>query len=192
MSTPTSSTSLADALGAHELSFPTALEALRHDHVRHRALCVWIESDWPDLDGDARRRDAQNLFDFLTRQLPQHEQDEHEELFPVLIDRCLPADNVEGLLARLADDHAFDDEIIDFVIDDLTALAAGRDTPNPQRLAINLSGFASRLANHIGWENETILPLLEARLTADDQARIAERMAQRRLSSPRSPASGAC
>ena len=124
--------------------------------------------------------DAKTLFPCLTEDLALHEQDEHEDLFPELIERSQPEDRVESLLARRANDHAFDDTLIDFVVDDLTTLAEGRELPNLQRLSINLAVFSERLRGHITWENETILPLAERRLSVDDRTAIGERMARRR------------
>ncbi|MEQ8604707.1 MAG: hemerythrin domain-containing protein [Marivibrio sp.] len=156
------------------------LDYLRLEHERQRAVCEALERLVETMDEGAVAGAAQEILDFLTEDLSRHIADEERDLFPLLEARCPPEDGLKGLLKRLRREHEMDEDLVEFLRADLEFLALGRSLANPTRLLINLREFASTQRRHLAWEDETVLPLAETRLSDADRAAMAERMRLRR------------
>ena len=114
-----------DAPGEPELSaerFLLLLDVLRADRDRQEAFCRRLDAlaakpqPEPDTEGPAA------LLAHITDELPMHERDEEEDLFPLLLARSLPEDGIEDVLARLSREHALDTDLADFIAADLRAV----------------------------------------------------------------------
>lgn len=172
---------------ATELSsdvFRHPLEFIFAEHDRHRIVCAVLERLAEDLHAADARENAAFVLDHLENQLPLHIADEERDLFPLLRQRCLEDDGVDELLALLQDEHDEDDVHCAVLLAPLRVIAAGgklNDIPEFATLARDFARFQRR---HLGWENGTILPLAERRLTDADQAELGRCMAARRGVSP--------
>jgi len=156
------------------------LDYLRQEHERQRAVCAALERLVETMDEGAVASVAQEILDFLTEDLSRHIADEERDLFPLLEARCPPEDGLKGLLKRLRREHEMDEDLVEFLRADLDRLARGGGLANPTRLLINLREFASTQRRHLAWEDDTVLPLADTRLTAEDRAAMGERMRLRR------------
>ena len=115
------------------------------------------------MDEGAVAGAAQEILAFLIEDLSRHIADEERDLFPLLEQRCPPEDGLKGILKRLRREHEMDEDLVDFLRDDLETLARGHALANPTRLLINLREFASTQRRHLAWEDETVAPLAENR-----------------------------
>jgi hypothetical protein len=148
------------------------------DHFRHRAVCARLRQF--AQSGDAMVAEAREAAKFLGGEYELHHADEDEDLFPALLRRALPEDELAPVIARLSADHRYAVECQRRI---LAALArrdeAGRIRFGP-RLRRALADFASRETNHLAIENGIVLAIARIRLTKSDLAAIAQSMRARR------------
>lgn len=170
---------------------PDAPEIFRHpielifaDHDRQRIVCAALDRLAQDLDAEDARDNAAYILDHLENNLPIHIADEEEDLFPLLKQRCLPDDKVEEMIALIAEEHEEDSSHLDELLEPLRQIAAGSRPVDAVSFTARARAFASFQRRHLGWENGTILPLAERRLTDADQAALGRKMAARRGVSP--------
>ncbi len=144
------------------------LAFIEAQHEQQRLLCDWLADVCHRMDVDALMTNATLLLDYLKGELGRHVRDEEDALFPALRKRCLSEDGVGGILGQLSEEHGLDEDIVAFLISDLTPLAKGVRPANPTRLFINARAFAETHRRHLNWENRVVLPLARARLTEAD------------------------
>ncbi len=161
--------SLADPLGFMEV-----------EHAWHDAVTRWIEAVLDGLENRPIQAEAEVMVEFLTRDLPRHIQDEEEDLFPLLKERCGNDSSTKAVISRLSEEHKLDEDLVDFIIADLQMIAANKRVPNLMRFFANASGFAENQRRHLAWENQTVLPLARKSLTEADVKTLARGMAERR------------
>jgi len=166
-------------------SFRQPIDFIRVDHERQAEICSWLEACAGREDSQAIASAAQPLLRFFTEDLPRHALDEEEDLFPLLRQRCAPEDGIERVLDQLSHEHLLDKDLVGFLVEDLEALAARLQLPHAIRFFINLKAFAMTQVRHLAWENTTVLPLAERRLSSDDLAALTRSLAGRRGFSPR-------
>lgn len=161
----------------------TPLDFFFAEHFRHRQLCALID-----------RLSAATFFDpgpiaevvdFLRFEAPIHIIDEEEDLFPLLRRRCLVEDDVEGVLGVLSAEHKADAilgravrEYLEHCLD--TRAAPGASLEGRRDLA----AFAGQERRHLALENAVVLPIARQRLTPEDLAGMARRLAARRGMAP--------
>lgn len=167
-----------DAPGADQLLDPLAY--IRNDHVRQLRMCNLLDAFTDRLEVSPVVGLAGALLQFLKTDLPRHTADEEEDLFPALRKRCLPEDGIEEALKQLSREHALDDDLMEFMIDDIATLADGGTLSNPVRLLMNVREFAEMQRRHLTWEDRVILPLARKRLTPEDLEAMGRSMAARR------------
>ncbi|MEO9575923.1 MAG: hemerythrin domain-containing protein [Tateyamaria sp.] len=166
-----------------DYSEPTSLAILAHplefihdDHLRERHICAMI-------DEIAQRRTKEGavraVLNFLTHELPLHLQDEEEDIFPLLMQRCEPEDEIERAISKLTVDHAHAGADIPKIVEILERLDA-EDTGPDETESAALSHFTTHSRRHLILENAVILPLARARLTDADLDTLRSRMCQRR------------
>ncbi|GAB4390501.1 hemerythrin domain-containing protein [Albidovulum sp.] len=153
------------------------LDLIRDDHLRERQICAHIDALARSAEPDPQL--AAEALDFLRRELPRHQQDEEEDLFPLLRRRCTPEDEIEALIARLADDHAEAAAGLPAVLAVLAAIAGGEPAPTPEARSL-LAAHAARARRHLILENAIILPFARLRLGASDLEDLRQRIGQRR------------
>lgn len=156
------------------------LDFILDDHKRQFVLCEELDQLAESLDTDDVATRAAELLDFLQNDLPRHIMDEERDLFPMLKDRCGDEDGLKGILSQLSKEHELDEDLVDFLKDDLQVLIAGREIPNPTRLFINLREFTETQRRHLDMENRTVMVLARKRFSPDDLDRLAASMQARR------------
>lgn len=160
--------------------FLRPLEVLRRVHDRQEAVCDRLDELTEHLSVDPIADQARVLLGFLGEELPLHIADEEEDLFRLLEQRCRPEDRLHAVLGQLSHEHELDEDLTQFLVADLERLAQGFRLSNPVRLLNNVRAFTATQRRHLAWENATVLPLAEKRLSAEDLAQLGRRMAGRR------------
>ena len=160
--------------------FRHPLEFIFAEHDRQRIICAVIERLADDLQASDACANAAHVLDHLENLLPLHIADEEQDLFPLLWQRCIDNDGIDELLALLQEEHKEDDDHCAALLTPLRVLAKGGQPANATEFVALALGFAHFQRRHLGWENGTILPLAERRLTDADQAELGRSMAARR------------
>ena len=161
-------------------SFRQPIDFIRADHERQEVICTWLEACADEEDTQAIAGAAQALLRFFTEDLPRHALDEEEDLFPLLRRRATAEDGIDRILDQLSREHLLDKDLVEFLVEDLEALAEHLRLPHAIRFFNNLKAFAMTQVRHLAWENATVLPLAERRLSSDDMATLAQSLARRR------------
>ncbi len=164
--------------------FRHPLEFIFAEHDRHRIICAVLERLAGDLHAADARENAAYVLDHLENDLPLHLADEEDDLFPMLRRRCLADDRIDEMLSLLQDEHDEDNAHCAALLAPLRAIAEGGRPENVSEFTALARNFARFQRRHLGWENGTILPLAERRLTDADQAALGSSMAKRRGISP--------
>ncbi|RVT85525.1 hemerythrin domain-containing protein [Rhodobacteraceae bacterium CCMM004] len=150
---------------------------LHEDHLRERVICARIDAvaggGTPDPAGVA------DIVAFLRHELPLHLQDEEEDLFPLLLRRCVPEDEIGRVIARLTLDHRHADTDTPRILAELGSLAAGTAALSPEMRA-RLARYAGHARRHLILENAIVLPFARLRPTGRDLETLRLRMMQRR------------
>lgn len=149
------------------------------EHFRQRKLCNLIEEmalaetlDWT-LTAE--------VLDFLRNDAVLHVQDEEEDLFPLMRERCPPEDEIERVLSALTAEHAGDRHLADLVIEGLEKALAEAQPPSAfPGLREAMIDFARNERRHLALENSVVLPLARRRLLPDDLVRLSARLLRRR------------
>jgi hemerythrin-like domain-containing protein len=149
------------------------------EHYRHRQLCNAIEDLAASSFFDAER--ITEIIDFLRFEAPVHIIDEEEDLFPLLRRRCLPEDDVEGVLGVLSSEHKADGVLGRRVRDHLETCLTAHVAPGADMARrTDLKAFASQERSHLALENAVVLPIARLRLTDEDLRGLSRRLAARR------------
>lgn len=156
-----------------------AIEFLLSEHLNHRRMCRALEDLSVAQDFDALRITA--LVDFIRFDLTLHVIDEEEDVFPLLRRRCLPEDEIEQILDRLAGEHAQDKTLSERARDVLNACLIVRRPPHAiEGGAETLRAFAHHERRHLALENAVIVPLARRRLSMADIEMLGRRFVARR------------
>ena len=164
--------------------FRHPLEYIFADHDRQRIICAVLERLADDPHASDARENAAHVLDHLENELPHHIADEERDLFPLLRQRCLADDRIDEMLSLLQDEHEEDDAHCAALLSPLRSLADGKPFVDELEFKALARGFARFQRRHLGWENGTILPLAERRLTDADHAVLGGNMAKRRGMDP--------
>ncbi len=166
-----------DALSPTDLRLlGNPIEFLAEDHLREREICTSL-----DYIAASESADQEVLWDvqsFLEKELPLHLADEEEDLFPMMVNRCEPEDEIERVIDRLLGDHDHAEKDTPVVIAILQEYQRGTALSPDNRKV--LSSFATHSRHHLILENAIILPLARVRLTPDDLSHLCKRMLARR------------
>ena len=153
------------------------LDFLAEDHMREREVCALIDN--LVAARSIKRAERQTILSFLKEGLPQHLADEEIDLFPLMLERCDPEEEIKSVIDKLESDHAhaFADAPA------ITALIAPTEPDDAALSAtdrVQLADFASHSRRHLILENAIILPIARARLTKHDLKTMREHMLERR------------
>ncbi|MDJ0942377.1 MAG: hemerythrin domain-containing protein [Kiloniellales bacterium] len=165
-------------LGPNDFLAP--IDFILAEHYRQRLLCEGLAKLTESMELAPVAALATRLRTFLDRDLRLHLEDEEKDLFPLLWQRAKPEDNVKDILDLLSDEHGRDEDLVDFLLEDLALLAGGAQLANPIRFLVNVREFAETQRRHLAWENALLLPVARRRLTEVDLAGLARSMAARR------------
>lgn len=155
------------------------LDFILYEHLRHRVMCNALDelAEAETFDADA----VAKLAEFIRAELSVHIADEEEVFFPILQDRCRPEDEIDVALQRMSREHAEDRQLsADVRIFLLTAAMEKRSLPSIPGASEALKRFAHNQRRHMMLENAVLIPLARQRLTDEDFALLAQRLAARR------------
>lgn len=157
------------------------LDFIVEDHARERQVCALIDR----LVSMASMKDAemQQILAFLEDQLPQHLADEEIDLFPMMLERCDPEDEIKKVIDKLLADHG--DPLVDAPV--IVAIIEGLETPNSvlsEEESRKMAEFLQHARRHLTLENAIILPIARARLTEADLRTMKTHMVERRRIDP--------
>lgn len=150
------------------------LDFLAEDHMREREVCALIDSLVALVPISAKEREM--VLEFLQDQLPQHLKDEEIDLFPMMLERCDPEEEIEKVIGRLTSDHGHAVADTPVVVG---LIKTQRDDLAPEACSI-LAEFARHARRHLILENAIILPIARARLTKGDLRIMKRHMHERR------------
>ncbi len=154
-------------------------------HERLRQVCANLVRLGEDPGAAAAPEIASAILDFLQNELPLHRADEEDDLFPLLEERSpRPAsgdhDELLSALEVLRREHRDDVEQGRSLLAPLGVIAAGQAPRDPEMFGHYLRAFVRLQRNHLARENQLVLPAAFERLTPEDLAWMARRMAARR------------
>lgn len=155
------------------------LQFIFTEHDRQRVLCAALERLADDPEAADARENAAAILAYLEKRMPNHLADE-EDLFPLLMRRGRPDDEVEAIVAQLRHEHEADAEYVRRVTASLKALAAGHPLAEASAFVHDARAFSIFQRRHLAWENGILLPLAEKRLARRDLVELGRKMAARR------------
>lgn len=153
------------------------LDFIVEDHMREREVCVLIDRLVAALPVQSDER--QMMLSFLKDQLPQHLADEEIDLFPLMLKRCDPEEEIETVIGKLVADHVH-------AVSDAPAMAALIEAKEADTAAFSdsacafMTEFSKHARRHLIVENAIILPIARAHLTKDDLITMRSHMLERR------------
>lgn len=156
--------------------FRSPLDFIARDHLNFRAMCA--EIDRMMAADTTTETDRRRVRDFLVRDLPLLLSDEDEDLFPLMLARAEPDDEMPRLQHRLERDHS---QVLALVPDVLAAFAQDRaGGPADARCSGAVQDFTGHLCRHLILETAVLMPLARLRLTKADLAELGRSMRRRR------------
>lgn len=167
-----------NSCGPGDLRFlDNPLDFIAEGHLREREICALM--DRIAAQDVADEQDLIQVQVFLKEELLLHLQDEGENLFPLMLERCTPDDEIEKVITRLLAGHCHAVEDIPKIISVLEA-AFDKAKPLTKVGRIALIDFAAKARRHLILENAIILPIARARLKPRDLDGLRHAMLTRR------------
>jgi hemerythrin-like domain-containing protein len=173
----------ADALDPR--SFQSPVDFLAAEHERQLAICDLLDHLAHNPRHAAASGELTQVRDYLVHELPLHTEDEEQDLFPVLAERCPKTDNVQEIFGLLRREHDTDKVLIDELVANLDALIGGQALADPSAFMANALAVSEAERRHLAWENAVVLPRALRHLTAEDCAALTRAMAARRGNRPK-------
>jgi hemerythrin-like domain-containing protein len=165
---------------ASNLHLADPIRILHAEHKQVRAVCDRLDRLADDLHHGEAAKDAARIVEYLTRHLPLHLAVEEEDFFPLLLARCRPEDAAEELVTLLRHERRKPENLMDGLLGDLARLAAGQMPERPLDFVWRLIAFTEFQRRHTAWADATVLRLARLRLSDEDRALLARRIAGRR------------
>tara|TARA_R110002074_G_scaffold9848_3_gene38351 strand:+ start:124 stop:693 length:570 start_codon:yes stop_codon:yes gene_type:complete len=153
------------------------LDFIAEDHMLEREVCAII--DTIVSNASTGKMDCERVVSFLTERLPQHLADEEIDLFPMMLERCVPEDEIQRVIDKLQSDHGHalaDTPAVVALIDSKDGSSGGLS----KEACAQLTEFAVHARRHLILENAIILPIARARLTKHDLDIMRQHMLERR------------
>jgi hypothetical protein len=155
-------------------SIGNPLDFIAEDHRRERTVCGLIDRLVALVPISPAER--QMALVFLREELPQHLRDEEVDLFPMMLERCAPEDEIERVIDKLTQDHGH--AVVDAPA--IVALIQSQDDAMSRQARAAMDAFAVASRRHLVLENAIILPIARARLTPGDLQIMKRHMLERR------------
>jgi len=152
------------------------LDMIAEDHMREREVCALI--DRLVIASPIKDAERRMMLAFLKVQLSQHLADEEIDLFPLMVKRCDPEEEIIKVITKLKSDHVH-------ALADGPAIAALIEANDPkaafsETACAEMTAFANHSRRHLILENAIILPLARAYLTKKDLKTMRAHMQKRR------------
>ena len=161
--------------GVGDLENP--LDFLAEDHMRERETCALI--DRIAASALMESADLEQVLTFLEDHLPQHLADEEIDLFPLMLKRCEPEDEIDKVIDKLQSDHRHANADAPAIAAMIRGHGKGRSRPSRSDCQ-QMAEFAHHSRRHLILENAVILPIARARLTKEDLNAMKRHMLERR------------
>lgn len=157
------------------------LDFIAADHLRERLICC-------DLDGLAAsgrldRELARGALRFLNEELGVHMRDESEDLFPLLLRRCPPEEDIDCVIRRIRCDQETARTLLPQIRSVLADCLDADRVPTRRVIAVLLC-FTRHARRHLIAETALLLPLARVRLTARNLESLRLRIQARRVLTP--------
>ena len=146
------------------------LEMLAGQRLNLTAFCAVLNA-LPNVAPAMVRALAPGIAAFLRQDYPAMLAEEENGLLPALRRRLLLGDDLDQVIDQLIDEHQRDRLQAVSLAGRCEEIASGVDDDDLFTLCAALRSFAEHQRRHLAWEDATILPLAQVRLTADDLAR---------------------
>ncbi len=139
-------------------------------------LVRWLPEHGADADA---QKAAANVMRYFDTAAVNHQRDEEEDIFPMLLARCSTAASIRirRLIAWIEDDHRAMEAAWGAMRVSLEAIAQGRSSALS---ADEVADFSSRYLSHIDREDNELFPFAANVFTEDDLRQLSERMRARR------------
>lgn len=150
-------------------------------HMRERKVCAIIDRIAASRHPESS--DREQVISFLNTQLLQHIADEEVDLFPFMLDRCDPEDEIQNVIEKLRCDHRYavvDTPNLLALLEDESAFRVGYS----DEASVEMLGFAAHARRHLILENAILLPIARLRLTPSDLKKMKQHMLERRGLNP--------
>lgn len=154
------------------------LDYIFADHLRQRSICAALRS-YAERQS-ATRAEVDRVVAFLKRELALHHADEDCDLYPALLRRALPADDLEAVIARLSEDHRQSAVIVQAILRMLEAEPDADPVCFDPTAGALMQAFAAQEHRHLAVENGVVLAIARIRLTRGDIKAISSSMKARR------------
>lgn len=153
------------------------LTFLAEDHLRQRQICALLTSIAMDPHPEFR---AMGLsLAFLRHELLLHNADERTGLFPMMLKRCQPEDEIHLILNHLQNDHDRAQEQAHTVCAIMEAAMETHKALSDEQRA-TLKAFATLCQRYLILENAITLRIARVRLRDDDLEELSQQMLLRR------------
>lgn len=153
------------------------LDFLLGEHMRQRCLCAELRHIASVASVDRDR--AAVIVEHLTRAQALHHRDEEHDLFPAVLRRSLPEDNLAPIIERLLRDHSTSSRLAHEIAAALSA-HIGDDERLDDQLCVLLKSYADAESRHLAIENAIVMVIARKRLRSADLQLISRRMKRRR------------
>lgn len=154
------------------------LEYLLAYHLRQRCLCAALRRI-----ASVGRVDyalAHCVATLLGKELAQHHEDEDQDLFPAVMRRALPEDDLAPIIAQLTEDHRRSNPLASFITEELGLCTPETTLELDTGSTAIMTAYAERENRHLAIENAIVMVIARKRLKPEDLKGISRRMKTRR------------
>ena len=154
------------------------IDYLLAGHQRQRGICSALRR----LAGTrtCTRAAADHIVRFLSEDLPLHQRDRDEDIFPLLLRRALPEDGLACILAQLSEHHRKARRQAARIVEALTARPAADEVAISRQTAALLLSYARNGLRQLAIESCIVLVIARKRLKPSDLQEAARTMRARR------------
>lgn len=154
------------------------LEFFLAEHLRQRCLCAALRRIAADRRADRSLMVA--ISDVLRIDLPLHHMDEEQDLFPALLRRGRPEDDLGAIIRELGEDHRRFQVVADMIASRLSVLAQDEAPGLDPIFCGTLKLYADEESRHLAIENAIVMVIARKRLKTEDLIHISRNMKARR------------
>jgi hypothetical protein len=154
------------------------LDYILADHFRTRSVCAVLKRFAGE--GRADQHQAAMVKAFLGNELLLHHEDEDHDLFPALLRRALPEDELSSALAQLSKDHRCLNAFAETIRQSLSGADCVKPISLDQQSRTLMQGYAINEHRHLAIENGIIMAIARIRLKSVDLRNISNAMKLRR------------
>ncbi|MFK7793194.1 MAG: hypothetical protein AB8B88_11060 [Devosiaceae bacterium] len=153
------------------------LTFLAEDHLRQRQICAMLTGIATQAQPEFRAM-ALSLA-FLRHEFLLHNADERSGLFPLMIERCEPEDEISIIISRVEEAHN-DAQELALAVGGVLQILMEEERAANQEERVSIQLFVAKCHRYLIWENAIIIRLARVRLSEEDLAGLAKQMLLRR------------